>query len=70
MENKGNNKKKIIIIAVAVLALAAAIIAFLYFRSQIRATTMRILRLEGVVTLEEDGKNKSIRENVRVKRNV
>ena len=36
-----------------------AVIIFLYFRSQIRATTMRILRIEGEVTLEDNGKPKS-----------
>lgn len=38
----------------------------LYFNSRITATTMRILRLEGEVTLEEDGKNKTVRESLRL----
>lgn len=68
METAENNskKKKIIIIAVAVLLVAAVIVAFLYFRSQIRATTMRILRIEGEVSLEDNGKNKQIRESMRL----
>lgn len=64
-ENK-QKKKKIIIIVAAVLAVVAAIVCILYFRSQIRATTMRILRLEGEVSLEDDGKSKSVRENLRL----
>ncbi len=64
--NDNSKKKKIIIIAVAVLLVVAAIVAFLYFRSQIRATTMRILRIEGQVSLEDDGKSKEVRENLRL----
>ena len=33
---------------------------------RIRATTMRILGYEGKITLEEDGKNKKIKENLRI----
>ncbi len=61
-----NKKKKIIIIVAAALVLVAALLVFLYFRSQIRATTMRILRIEGEVTLEENAKKKSVRENLRL----
>ena len=64
-ENK-QKKKKIIIIAAAILIVVAAIVAFLYFRSQIRATTMRILRIEGQVSLEDNGKSKEIHENMRL----
>ncbi len=63
---KDNKKKKIILIAVAILLVVAAVVAFLYFRSQIRATTMRILRLEGEVTLTDNGKDKTVRENLRL----
>ena len=63
---KENKKKKILMIVVAILLVAAAVIIFFYFRSQIRATTMRILRIEGEVTLEENGKNKTVTENLRL----
>ncbi len=53
-------------IVAAVLLLVAAVIFFLYFRSQIRATTMRILRMEGEVTLEDSRKAKSITNNLRL----
>ena len=64
-ENKQKKKKMIIIIA-AIIAVLAAVILILYFRSQIRATTMRILRLEGEVSLENDGKSRTVRENLRL----
>ena len=66
MENENKRKKKIIIIIAAVIAVLAAVILVLYFRSQIRATTMRILRMEGGVELEEDGKKKTATANLRL----
>ena len=65
MTDNKEKKKKIVMIVAAVLLLVAAVIIFLYFRSQIRATTMRILRIEGEVTLEDNGKPKSIKNNGR-----
>jgi len=65
MENE-NKKKRIVMIVVAAIILVAAAVIFLYFRLQIRATTMRVLRMEGVVSLEDDGKEKTIRENIRL----
>lgn len=66
--NQDNNKKKKIIIIVAVIfLLVVAAILFFYFRSQITATTMRLLRIEGDVSLEEGGKTKSVKENLRLK---
>ncbi len=62
-----NKKKKIIIIVAAVLLLVVAAILILYFRSKITATTMRILRLEGEVTLEDSGSPKQVKENLRLK---
>lgn len=59
-------KKKIVVIVAAVLLIAAAVIIFIYFRSQIRATTMRILRMEGEVSLEDEGKKKTATENLRL----
>ena len=66
MTDNKEKKKKIVMIVAAVLLLVAAVIIFLYFRSQIRATTMRILRIEGEVTLEDNGKPKSIKNNLRL----
>ncbi len=66
-EGKDNNrKKKIIICVVAVLVLLTALILFLYNRNKISATTMRILRLEGEVTLTDDGKDKPVKEELRL----
>ncbi len=66
MKEDTNKKKKIIICIIAVILVAVALIVFLYFRSQIRATTMRVLRLEGEVTLTDNGKDKTVRENLRL----
>lgn len=59
-------KKRILMIIVALLLIAAAVIIFFIWRSRITATTMRILRLEGEVTLEDNGKPKSVKENLRL----
>ncbi len=53
-------------IVAAVLLVAVAVIIFIYFRSQIRATTMRILRMEGEVSLEDNGEKKTATENLRL----
>ena len=66
MTDNRDKKKKIVMIVVAAILLVIAVIIFLYFRSQIRATTMRILRIEGEVTLEDNGKPKSITNNMRL----
>ena len=59
MENENKQKqKKIIIIAALIVAVLAAVIFIFYYRSLIRATTMRILRIEGEVSLEDDGKSR------------
>ncbi len=60
-------KKGIIIIIIAALLLIAGLIAFFLFRGKIRATTMRLLRLEGTVSMEENGREKAIKENLRLK---
>lgn len=65
--NPNNKKKKIIIIAAAVFLLAVIVFIFFYYRSeQFKATTMRLLRMEGEVTLEDNGKPKSIKDNMRL----
>ncbi|MBR6452667.1 MAG: FecR domain-containing protein, partial [Lachnospiraceae bacterium] len=68
-EDQEKKKKRRIIIAVTavLLALIAAVVIFFVFKDQIRATTMRILRIEGIVNLEEDGLEKTISENLRLK---
>ncbi len=53
-------------IVAAVLLVAVAVIIFIYFRSQIRATTMRILRMEGEVSLEDNGKKRTATKNLRL----
>ncbi len=67
VDNKGFSKKQLITISAIVLVLLAVLIAILVYRSQIRATTMRLLRIEGTVTMEENGRMKDIRENARLK---
>ena len=54
------------IIVAAALVLAAGLFFFFYFRAQITATTMRVLRLEGDVSLEDKGKSKTVKENLRL----
>jgi len=61
-----SKKKKIIVITVAFLLVIAGIVAFLLYRNSIKATTMRILRLEGSVSLQEDGALKTVKENLRL----
>ena len=56
-QEKKSRKKVITLIAAIVLILIAALVVF-WFNSQIRATTMRILRMEGVVSLEDNGKER------------
>ncbi len=67
MNDEGKSKKKKIILIVAIaLILIAGILLFLWWRSRITATTMRILRIEGTVTLEDGGKEKTITTNLRL----
>lgn len=65
-EETASKKKKIILIIVAAVILLLGIILFFLWRSKITATTMRILRIEGTVTLEDDGKEKTITNNLRL----
>ncbi len=60
------SKKKIIILIAAIVLILVAALLVLYFRSKISATTMRILRIEGEVTLEDEGKPKTITNNLRL----
>ena len=59
------SKKKIAIIVFAILVIIGVVVFFL-LRGRISATTMRILRLEGSVSLQEDGALKTVKENLRL----
>lgn len=67
MDEGKKKKKRIVMIIAGALLLVAAIIIFFIWRSKITATTMRILRLEGEVTLEDNGSPKQVKENLRLK---
>ena len=64
---KNPNKKLIVILAVVVVLIAAVIIIFFLRKSGLTAITMRILRIEGTVSLEENGKEKQVKEDLRLK---
>ena len=61
-----DKKKKIIIIAAVALLVVIGLIIFLANRGGISATTMRVIRLEGNVSLQENGVLKAIKENLRL----
>ncbi len=63
------SKKQIIIIttAAAVVIVASVLIWLFSGNGPIRATTMKLLRMEGTVTLEENGEKKTVKENLRFK---
>ena len=63
----GKNKKKIVVAGVIILLVVVALIIFLICRKGIKATTMRILRLEGTVTMEENGAVKAVKADLRLK---
>ena len=68
MESKTIDKKKLIIAIAAVAVIAiVAIVLLILGNGGVRATTMRLLRMEGTVTLEENGKSKTIIDNLRLK---
>ena len=60
-------KKRIAIISAIVIVLILALIFILLYRKGIRATTMRLLRYEGTVTMEENGASQAVKENLRLK---
>ena len=66
-DTKKTNKKPIIIGAVAAVVVVAVVCVLLFSNKAIRATTMRMLRMEGTVNLEENGKVKAVREDLRLK---
>ncbi len=66
--SEGKKKKtKIVVIIAALVLLAVLVILFFWWRSKISATTMRIIRIEGDVSLEEDGLPKTVKDNLRLK---
>ena len=64
---KALDKKKIIIIALVLVVIVGIIVGLILRNNNIQATTMRILRYEGTVNLQEDGILKTIKENLRLK---
>lgn len=60
-------KTKIIISGALVLVIAAVIIFYVFFfKSDLRATTMRLLRVEGTVNIEDaSGRQKPVIDNIR-----
>ncbi len=60
-------KKRIAIISAIVIVLILALIFILLYRKGIRATTMRLLRYEGTVTMEDNGASQAVKENLRLK---
>ncbi|SFB83014.1 FecR family protein [Butyrivibrio sp. YAB3001] len=65
MKNGKLGAKKIAIIAAAVLAGVAAVFLF-FFSNRLSATTMRLLKTQGVVKLFEKEKEKTIKTNLRL----
>ncbi len=61
-----SKKKKFIVIAIVLVLAIIGLVVFLVFRESIKATTMRILRLEGTVSLQDDSGMKSVKENLRL----
>lgn len=66
MENSKKSKKPIAIIAVIALLAVAAVVIFLINNGRLSASTMRMLRREGVVRLFEFDKEKTITDNLRL----
>ena len=59
METK---KKRLVIIGACVAAVVIGVVLFLTLgNDSIRATTMKLLRMEGEITLEENGKTKEVK---------
>ena len=61
---KGMPKWVIACVLAAVVVVGAVIVLLLNKGDKLAATTMRIMRIEGDVTLEEDGKKASLREDM------
>ena len=64
-----NKKKNLIMVIIAALVVIAAIIAVIFIfngKDKISATTMRLLRIQGTVTLQSGGKKKDIIDNLKL----
>lgn len=61
------NKKTIIIIAVILVLIIGIVIGMLMRKNVISATTMRVIRYEGEVSLKDEGILQTIRDNLRLK---
>ena len=64
---KTKKTKGIIAAVAALIIIATGVVIFMMMRGRITATTMRILRIEGTVSMKEDGIVKAIRESLRLK---
>ena len=66
-ETNNKSKKTIIFGAVAAVVIIAVALIIVLSNKGIRATTMRLLRMEGTVSLEDNGKMKNVKEDLRLK---
>ena len=64
-KKKLSKKALILILAAAAVLIAGAVIAGLSW-SRYMAATMRVLRMEGTVRLTQEGKEKALRDNLRL----
>ncbi|MCR5202121.1 MAG: FecR family protein, partial [Lachnospiraceae bacterium] len=64
-----NSKKPIIIGIIAAVVIVATIVLIIVLRNRdkLSATTMRLLRIKGTVTMTENGKEKKIIENIKIR---
>lgn len=62
------SKKQLIIIGAVAAAVVIGVVLFIVLNNNsLKATTMKLLRMEGTVTLEENGETKTVKENLRFK---
>lgn len=62
------SKKQLIIIGAVAAAVVIGVVLFIVLNNNsLKATTMKLLRMEGIVTLEENGETKTVKENLRFK---
>ncbi|MBE5856507.1 MAG: hypothetical protein E7296_02900 [Lachnospiraceae bacterium] len=62
------SKKQLIIIGAVAAAVVIGVVLFIVINNNsLKATTMKLLRMEGTVTLEENGETKTVKENLRFK---
>jgi hypothetical protein len=62
------SKKQLIIIGAVAAAVVIGVVLFIVLNNNsLKATTMKLLHMEGTVTLEENGETKTVKENLRFK---